>query len=151
LQTAWNDPRHGLVAVAHQHLFTVPDELNMGTKLRFQIADIDGSHVSILADVTKLVIGRKPRGLHVVSEATFWHRANDRVGVRMRIKRLSFIVRAVDARQDCSSFRLAVSAKPTGRVIRAAASIFVFKILKIKTLYGQARNDLSFYQLWSII
>jgi len=29
-QTAGNDPRHGLVAGAHKHLFAVPDELNMG-------------------------------------------------------------------------------------------------------------------------
>jgi hypothetical protein len=53
---AGNDRRAGLVAVAHKHLFAVPDELNMGAELRFQIADIDGSHVSIIADVTMLVI-----------------------------------------------------------------------------------------------
>ena len=29
-QTAGNDARHGLVAVAHQHLFAISDELNMG-------------------------------------------------------------------------------------------------------------------------
>lgn len=54
--TAGNDPRHGLVAVAHKHLFAIPDELNMGAELRFQIADIDGSHAAIIADVTMLVI-----------------------------------------------------------------------------------------------
>lgn len=55
-QTAGNDPRHGLVALAHQHLFAISDELNMGAELRFQIADIDRSHVAIIADVTMLVI-----------------------------------------------------------------------------------------------
>jgi hypothetical protein len=55
-QPAGNDPRHGLFAVAHKHLFAVPDELNMGAELRFQIADIDGSHAAIIADVTMLVI-----------------------------------------------------------------------------------------------
>jgi hypothetical protein len=57
-QSARNDPRHGLVAVAHKHLFAVPDELNMGAELCFQITDIDGSHVPIIADVTVLVISR---------------------------------------------------------------------------------------------
>ena len=55
-QTAGNDARHGLVAVAHQHLFAISDELNMGAELRFQIADIDGSHVAIIAEMTMLVI-----------------------------------------------------------------------------------------------
>ena len=55
-QSAGNDPRHGLVALAHQHLFAISDELNMGAELRFQIADIDRSHVAIIADVTMLVI-----------------------------------------------------------------------------------------------
>ncbi len=55
-QAAGNDPRHGLVAVAHQHLFAILDELNMGAELRFQIADINGSHVTIILNVTMLVI-----------------------------------------------------------------------------------------------
>ena len=56
LQRAGNDPRDRLVAVAHQYLFAVPHELNMGTQLRLQIAYIHGSHNSILADMTMLVI-----------------------------------------------------------------------------------------------
>jgi hypothetical protein len=55
-QTTGNDPRHGLIAVAHKYLFAVPNELNMGAELRFQIADIDGSHAAIIADMTMLVI-----------------------------------------------------------------------------------------------
>ena len=55
-QTAGNDSRHGLVAVAHQYLFAVANELNMGTQLIFQIADIEGSNAAIIADVTMLVI-----------------------------------------------------------------------------------------------
>jgi len=55
-QTAGNDARHGLVAVAYQYLFAISHELNMGAELCFQIADIDGSHVAIIADVTMLVI-----------------------------------------------------------------------------------------------
>jgi hypothetical protein len=51
LQRAGNDPRHRLVAVAHQHLFAVPHEQNMGAQLRLQIAYIHGSHNSILADI----------------------------------------------------------------------------------------------------
>ena len=55
-QTAGNDPRHGLIAVAHKYLFAVANELNMGAELSFQIADIDGSHASIMDDMTMLVI-----------------------------------------------------------------------------------------------
>jgi len=55
-QTAGNDPRHGLIAVAHEHLFAVANQLNMGAELRFQIADIDGSRAAIIADMTMLVI-----------------------------------------------------------------------------------------------
>jgi hypothetical protein len=46
-QTAGNDPRHGLIAVADKHLFAVANQLNMGAELRFQIADIDSSHAPI--------------------------------------------------------------------------------------------------------
>ena len=53
---ARNDARHRLVAVAYQDLFAVLDELNMGAEPRFQVADIDGSHIAIIADVTMLVI-----------------------------------------------------------------------------------------------
>jgi hypothetical protein len=31
-----NDPRHGLIAVAHKHLLAVPNELNMGAEVRFR-------------------------------------------------------------------------------------------------------------------
>jgi hypothetical protein len=31
----------------------IPEELNMGAEPRFQIADTDGSHAAIMADVTK--------------------------------------------------------------------------------------------------
>jgi hypothetical protein len=55
-QTAGNNSRHGLIAVAHKYLFAVKNELNMGAELRFQIADIDSSHAAIIADVTMLVI-----------------------------------------------------------------------------------------------
>jgi hypothetical protein len=55
-QTTGNDPRHGLIAVAHKYLFAVANELNMGAELSFQIADIDSSHAAIIADVTMLVI-----------------------------------------------------------------------------------------------
>ena len=55
-QTAGNDPCHGLVSIANKHLFAVPDELNMRAKLRFQIADIDGSHAASITDMTMLVI-----------------------------------------------------------------------------------------------
>jgi hypothetical protein len=61
LQKAGNDPRHRLVAVAHQHLFAVPHELNMGAQLRLQIAYIHGSHNSILADMRMLHIYFFPR------------------------------------------------------------------------------------------
>jgi hypothetical protein len=46
-QTAGNDPRHGLIAVAHKYLFAVANELNMGAELSFQIADIDSSHTQL--------------------------------------------------------------------------------------------------------
>jgi hypothetical protein len=46
-QTAGNDPRHGLIAVADKHLFAVANQLNMGAELRSQIADIDSSHAPI--------------------------------------------------------------------------------------------------------
>jgi hypothetical protein len=55
-QTAGNDPRHGLIAIAHKYLFAVANELNMGAELSFQIADIDSFHAAIIADVTMLVI-----------------------------------------------------------------------------------------------
>jgi hypothetical protein len=42
-KTAGDDPRPRLVAVAHQHLFAIPDELNMGAELRLQIANIYSS------------------------------------------------------------------------------------------------------------
>jgi hypothetical protein len=56
LQTAGNDPCHGFVAVTHQHLFAVPDELNMGPEPSLEIADIHCSHTSFIADMTMLVI-----------------------------------------------------------------------------------------------
>jgi len=31
-QTAGNDPRHGLIAVAHKYLFAVANEPNMGAE-----------------------------------------------------------------------------------------------------------------------
>ena len=34
--------------MADDHLFTVPRELDMGAEARSQMADIDGSHASIL-------------------------------------------------------------------------------------------------------
>jgi hypothetical protein len=57
-QMAGNDPCHRLVAVAHKNLFAVPDEPNMSAQPRLQIADIDCLHVSIVTDVTMLVISR---------------------------------------------------------------------------------------------
>jgi len=54
-QTAGDDPCYRLVAITHKHLFAVPDELNMGAELRFQIANINGSHGVIIADMTMLV------------------------------------------------------------------------------------------------
>ena len=50
------DSRHRLIAIADQHLFTIPHNLNMGAQPRLQIADIYGSHGTIIADVTMLVI-----------------------------------------------------------------------------------------------
>jgi hypothetical protein len=32
-QAAGNDPRHGLIAIAHKYLFAVANELNMGAEL----------------------------------------------------------------------------------------------------------------------
>jgi hypothetical protein len=55
-QTAGNDPGHGLISVAHEHLFAIANELNMGAELCFQIADIDGSHSEIVTNMTMLVI-----------------------------------------------------------------------------------------------
>jgi hypothetical protein len=55
-QTAGNEPRHGPVAVAHKHLFAAPNDLDMGAEVRFQIADIDGPHIPIIANVTMLEI-----------------------------------------------------------------------------------------------
>ena len=43
LRPTGNNSRHRLVAVEHQHPFSVSDKLNMGIKLRFQIADINTS------------------------------------------------------------------------------------------------------------
>ncbi len=57
-QMAGNNPRHGPVAVIHQHLFAITNQLNMGTELSFQIADIDASHAAIISDVTMLVISK---------------------------------------------------------------------------------------------
>jgi len=34
-QTAGNDPHHGVIAVAHEHLFAVANEVIMGGELRF--------------------------------------------------------------------------------------------------------------------
>jgi len=77
-ETAGNDPRHGLIAVAHKYLFAVANELNMSAELSFQIADIDSSHARNYSDVTMLVIcylssgmrgqGRQPQ----ISACTFF-------------------------------------------------------------------------------
>jgi hypothetical protein len=54
-QTARHDSRHGLVAVANKHLFTLTHKLDMRAELRFQIADIHGFHKTIVTDLTMLV------------------------------------------------------------------------------------------------
>jgi hypothetical protein len=53
---AGHDSRHGLVAIADQHLFAIPHHLDMGAEPRLQIADIYGLHVAIVVDMTMLVI-----------------------------------------------------------------------------------------------
>ncbi len=55
-ETAGHNPSHRLVTVANQYLFAVSYELDVSAELRLQIADIDGSHVAVIADVTMLVI-----------------------------------------------------------------------------------------------
>jgi len=50
-----HDSLHGRVAVANKHLFALTHELDMGAELRFQVADIDGFHETIMADLTNLV------------------------------------------------------------------------------------------------
>ena len=50
------DSRHWLISIADQHLFAIPHDLNMGAQPRLQIADIYGSHGTIIADMTMLVI-----------------------------------------------------------------------------------------------
>jgi hypothetical protein len=44
------------VPVAHQHLFTIANELNMRAEMRFQFGDIDRSHGAITPNMTILVI-----------------------------------------------------------------------------------------------
>jgi glycerate kinase len=76
-QTAGNDSRHGLIAVAHKYLFAVANELNMGAELSFQIADIDSSHAAIIADVTMLVICYLSSGMQGAKGTSFdWGQQN---------------------------------------------------------------------------
>jgi hypothetical protein len=53
---AGHDSCHRLVAIADQHLFAIPHELDMGAEPRFQIADIYGPHAAIIVNMTMLVI-----------------------------------------------------------------------------------------------
>jgi hypothetical protein len=61
--TTGNDARDRSVAIAHQYFFTVPNHLDVSTKPSFQVTDVNGFHIAIIADVTMLVI-LKPCLLH---------------------------------------------------------------------------------------
>src|SRR5208282_6582529 len=54
--TAGNDSRHRLVAVANQHFFAVLYELDVSAELRFQVADVHGTHRHIVTNLTMLVM-----------------------------------------------------------------------------------------------
>jgi hypothetical protein len=54
--TTGNDARHRFVAIAHQYFFTVTNHLDVSTKPSFQVTDVNGFHIAIIADVTMLVI-----------------------------------------------------------------------------------------------
>jgi len=54
--TAGNDSRHRLVAVANQHFFAVLYELDVSAELRFQVADVYGTHRHIITNLTMLVM-----------------------------------------------------------------------------------------------
>ena len=54
--TTGNDARDRSVAIAHQYFFTVTNHLDVSTKPSFQVTDVNGFHIAIIADVTMLVI-----------------------------------------------------------------------------------------------
>jgi len=54
--TAGNDSRHRLVAVANQHFFAVLYELDVSAELRFQVANVYGTHTHIITNLTMLVM-----------------------------------------------------------------------------------------------
>jgi hypothetical protein len=53
---AGNDPRYRLVAVANQHFFAVLYELDVSAELRFQVANVYGTHTHIVTNLTMLVM-----------------------------------------------------------------------------------------------
>src|SRR5580698_3388251 len=55
-QVAGNDARHRLVPVADQYLLAVLHALQMGAETRLEVADIHRAHVSILSNMTTIVI-----------------------------------------------------------------------------------------------
>ena len=81
--TAGNDSRHRLVAVANQHFFAVLYEPDVSAEMRFQIANVYGTHTHITTNLTMLVISsvgiplRKTRSLDCSVETRFtFHPAN---------------------------------------------------------------------------
>ncbi len=54
--TAGNHSRHRLVAVANQHFFAVLYELDVSAEVRFQVADVYGTHKHIITNLTMLVM-----------------------------------------------------------------------------------------------
>lgn len=67
--TTGNDARHRFVAIAHQYFFTVTNHLDVSTKPSFQVTDVNGFHIAIIADVTMLVI-LTPCLLHRIGTGT---------------------------------------------------------------------------------
>ena len=56
MHAAGNDPRYRLVAVANQHFFALLHELDVSAELRFQVANVYGTHTHIVTNLTMLVI-----------------------------------------------------------------------------------------------
>ena len=77
MHAAGNDPRYRLVAVANQHFFALLHELDVSAELRFQVANVYGTHTHITTNLTMLLISsvgiplRKTRSLDCSVERVY--------------------------------------------------------------------------------
>jgi hypothetical protein len=68
--TTGNDARDRSVAIAHQYFFTVTNHLDVSTKPSFQVTDVNGFHIAVIADVNseKYLDENKTRVLRIEYE-----------------------------------------------------------------------------------